>query len=150
LFPGDPGQNTNPPTYISDPNKLISLLYDEYMAYGLYFKVSRQNNNLVPYIKAELKISGIKDPIYFTNTFNQHITDPRKAHVEIPFGPEDKVRTGKLFWSFDNKEFHKKGDHILTISLGSKKYGEPVGNPPEWNPSPLQIRIEIPDIIPKN
>jgi hypothetical protein len=149
LFPADPGQNPNPPILITDPNKTISIIYDEYIAYALYFKVLRSDTNLRPFVKAELQVSGIKDPIFFTNNFNQQHVDPREPQVEISFGPHDTVRDGKLYWPFNIKDFHKQGIHTLTISTGTKKYGESVDILPEWNPS-MQIKIEIFDVIPKN
>jgi hypothetical protein len=144
---GNLTQNVNEPKYINDPNKTIQILYDETIDYGFFFKILRKDPGIRPFIRAELKIDGITDPIFFTNTFNEQHIDPKRAHVEIPFGPEDKEKSGKLYWPSKDREFHKIGIHTLVVSLGSKKNGQMDQNPPEWNPKTISIPIEVTDII---
>jgi len=141
-------QNVNPPKYTSDPAYTFQIIYDETIDYGLFFKISRNDYSVRPYIKAELKVNGIKDPIFFTNVFNEQYIDPQRAHVEIPCGPNDMELSGKLYWPSKNREFHKPGLHTLIVSLGTKKYGELSGNPPVWNSTVQHIPIDIRGVIP--
>jgi len=147
LKPGEYTQNTTFPQLLTDPNQTKSLLYDEDIAYGLYFKVQRNDPNYRVYIKAGIEIFGIKDPVFFTRTMNAHF-DPREPLVEIPFGPQDTIRQDMLYWPYYIKDFHKVGVHAITISLGTKKYSDISVNPPSWISPPLKFLINVTGIVP--
>lgn len=145
---GNVTENTGLPDLIRDPGKVIEREYDETIDYGLFFEIFRNDLSARPFIRAELKVTGITGPIFFTNTFNEQYTDSSRAHVEVPFGPEETQKIGKLFWPSKNREFHKKGLHSLIVKVGWKKYGVMDQTEPEWSPKEYVIPLKITDVIP--
>jgi hypothetical protein len=145
----------SPPSYSRDFEKITEITYDEYAQYCFHFKVSRKNQFISPFIKAEmllgseLLVAGEAYPIYlsrYSDDVHEKI-DPEKPEQSFDLTVNEDIFSVMLFWPRRQKKWHSPGLYKFRVTLGWRGQNNPNLT---WSAYPLPfIMIRVTDVIPK-